>query len=266
MAGIELEKRPDGIGLITFNRPERLNAVGGEEIDTLGLMLEECAKDDAVRCVALTGAGRGFCAGGDVKGMAGTAGSDARPGSLEEKVEGQQRLHMHVTPKLVEMPKPTVSLINGVATGGGFVWAIACDVRLASDQARFGTAYAKIGLSGDFGACSLLYRLVPNFAHELLYTADIFDAQRALEIGLVNRVIPHDRFMEEGMAFCARLAAGPTYAYARIKENIASAWAGSLEADMHVEARNFILTRQSEDHARGSRAFVEKRPPEYVGR
>lgn len=266
MAGIELDKRSDGVALITFNRPERLNAVGGEELEALGDYLEECAHDDRVRCVALTGAGRGFCAGGDVKSMAGSAGSSILPDSFDAKVANQQQMHLHVTPRIVDMPKPTVALINGVAAGGGFVFAIAADVRIASDQARFGTAYAKIGLSGDYGACSLLYRLVPNFAHELLYTADLFDAQRALEMGLVNRVIPHERFMEEGMAFCARLAAGPTYAYARIKENIASARAGSLEEDMMVEARNFIRTRQSEDHALGSRAFVEKRPPVYLGR
>lgn len=274
MADVLFEKRPDGVGLVTLNRPESLNAMGGQLLPMLGEYLSECAQDRDVRCVAVTGAGRGFCAGGDVKGMqvrntaSAPANGEARHPvmGLEHAVNELRSWHNSTALLLHNMGKPTVALVNGVAAGAGMSVALACDIRIASDTARFTTAFRNVGLSGDFGGSYFLQRLVgASKARELYFTAEIFNAQTALELGVVNRVVPHEQFMEEGLAFCAKLAAGPTATYARMKANLELGERGTLQEVLDEEAMRMRISSFSKDSREAVRAFVEKRDPIFVG-
>jgi 2-(1,2-epoxy-1,2-dihydrophenyl)acetyl-CoA isomerase len=272
------EKRADGVGLITLNRPDSLNAMGGRLIPMLAELLEECERDRSVRCVALTGTGRGFCAGGDIRGM--QSRNDAQVTLREEAEDGPARLmttlnrlvdelrvsHRQTSLKLHTMSKPTVALVNGVAVGAGFSLALACDIRIASDKARFGTAFRNVGLSGDFGGSYFLQRLIgAGKARELYFTAELFGADRAMELGIVNRVVAHDDLMTEGLDFCAKLAAGPTASYGRMKRNLNLAETGSLEAVLDQEALLMRISGMSADSREAVRAFIEKREPQFVG-
>jgi len=271
MADVVFEKRPDGVGLVTLNRPESLNAMGGQLIPMLGEYLSECAQDRDVRCVAITGAGRGFCAGGDVKGMQARNNPPGgeRPDpimSMERSVNELRSWHNSTALLLHTMGKPTVALVNGVAAGAGMSVALACDIRIASDAARFTTAFRNVGLSGDFGGSYFLQRLVgAGKARELYFSGEIINAQTALDLGIVNRVIPHERFADEGLAFCSRLAAGPTATYARMKANLELAERGSLQDVLDQKTLNMRISGASKDSREAVRAFVEKRDPVFIG-
>jgi 2-(1,2-epoxy-1,2-dihydrophenyl)acetyl-CoA isomerase len=275
MADVLLVNRPHGVGLITLNRPESLNAMGGRLIPMLGEYLEQCAEDREIRCVAVTGAGRGFCAGGDVKGMqtrntrTTAVTSDGKPNiaaTIEDVTDELRGWHNSTSLLLHTMPKPTVALVNGVAVGAGLSVALACDIRIASDTARFGTAFKNIALSGDFGGAYFLPRLVGAAkARELYFSAEIMGAQAALELGIVNRVVPQAEFMEEGMAYCAKLAAGPTATYARMKRNLNLGETGTLQEVLDQEAFYQRLGGYSRDSREAVAAFIEKRDPVFVG-
>ncbi len=268
-----IEKRPDGVALITLNRPESLNAMGGNLMGLFAEYLADCERDRSVRCVALTGNGRGFCAGGDVKGMQQrNTGRDAPTrernfaAELEHLIFGLRENHDATVLKLHTMGKPTVALVNGVAVGAGLGLALGCDIRICSDRARFGTAFKNVGLSGDYGSSFFLQRLVgAGRARDLYLTAEIFDAQRALELGIANRVVSHDALLEEGLAFCARLAAGPTASYARMKANLNLAEAAPLGDVLDQEATNMRISSFSRDSREAVAAFVEKREPRFAG-
>lgn len=168
---------------------------------------------------------------------------------------------------LFEMPKPTVAAINGVAAGAGLSVALAADLRVASEQARFTTAFARVGFSGDFGGTWLLQRLVgPMKAKELYFMSDVFDAPRALELGLVTKVVAHDALMDETMALARRLASGPTLAYGRIKDNFVYGATNSFADTLTREAENMIASGRTQDHLNAARAFVEKREPTFEGK
>lgn len=272
------EKRPDGVGLITLNRPDSLNAMGGRLLPMLAELLDQYEHDRDVRCIAITGAGRGFCAGGDVRGMQsrnesqsaasdGEAPSPARTMAALERTTSDLRAAQDSTSlRLHTMPKPVVALVNGVAVGAGFSVALACDIRIASDRARFGTAFRNVGLSGDFGGSYFLPRIVgAGRARELYFTAEIFDAQRALELGIANRVVPHDELLTTGLEFCAKLAAGPTATYGRMKRNLNLAETGTLDELLDQEALMMRISGMSADSREAVRAFVEKREPKFIG-
>ncbi|WBL36829.1 enoyl-CoA hydratase [Tepidiforma flava] len=268
MSDVVLTSTEDSVLVITLNRPESLNAMNPEMLDTLAAVAAKAADDPAVRCVVITGAGRAFCAGGDVKAMAesneragssGGGGLVSRADVLRQQEEVSRLLH--------EMPKPTIAAVNGVAAGAGLSVALAADLRIASDQARFTTAFAKVGFSGDFGGTWLLQRLVgPMRARELYFLSDILDANRALELGIVSRVVPHDQFWAETMALAKRLASGPTLAYARMKDNFVYGETNTFADTLTREAENMIASGQTEDHRNAARAFVEKREPVFQGR
>ncbi|MFN0095459.1 MAG: enoyl-CoA hydratase/isomerase family protein [Dehalococcoidia bacterium] len=252
--------RDGAVAVVTMNRPDALNALSPELLDGLAATMKELAEDTSVRCVMITGAGRAFSAGGDVKGMAGraTAGA-ARPGSLRDQEETSRLLY--------EMPKPTIAAINGHAVGAGLSIALSADIRVASDRAKLGTAFARVGFSGDFGGTWLLQRLVgPSKAKELYFLAEIMDAQQALALGLVSRVVPHDDLMSEAMTLAKRLADGPTLAYARMKENFTFGATNAFGDALTQEARNMEASRHTDDHKNAARAFVEKREPTFAGR
>jgi 2-(1,2-epoxy-1,2-dihydrophenyl)acetyl-CoA isomerase len=259
-----LEVVKDGVATLTMNRPDRLNALSGPMLDGLLEALPRLADDAEVGVIVLTGAGRAFCAGGDVKAMA--EGREFGGVALEERAQAL-RARMEVSRWLHEMPKPTIAMVRGAAAGAGLSLALACDLRIAGDGARFVTAFARVGYSGDFGGSWFLTQLVgTGKARELYYTADIVDAAEALRLGLVNRVVPDGRLEEETLALAGRLARGPRVAYRYMKRNMNAAETATLKDCLDLEAWHHTRTGQTEDHREAARAFVEKREPTFKGR
>jgi 2-(1,2-epoxy-1,2-dihydrophenyl)acetyl-CoA isomerase len=259
-----LEQVKDGVAVLTLNRPDRLNAMSRPMLDALLEALPRLAEDPEIGVVVLTGAGRGFCAGGDVKAMA--EGNELGGQTMEEKAQAL-RSRMETSRWLHEMPKPTIAMMRGPAAGAGLSLAMACDMRIASDTVRLGTAFARVGYSGDFGGSYYLTQLVGTAkARELYFTADLLDAQQALGLGLVNRVVADARLEEETMALASRLARGPRVAYRYMKRNMNAAESASLKEMLDLEAWNHTRTGMTEDHREAARAFVEKREPQFKGR
>jgi 2-(1,2-epoxy-1,2-dihydrophenyl)acetyl-CoA isomerase len=271
-----IEKR-DGVAKITLNRPESLNAMGGALMPMLAQYLADASSDRSVRCVVLTGAGRAFCAGGDVKGMAagrdavlhpnGGAASELSPAALlAASIQGLRASQRATSLVLHTMPKPTIAMVNGHAVGAGLSLALACDIRVASENAKLGTIFRNVGFSGDFGGSYFLQKLVGiGKARELYFTGEVLSAMDAMAIGMVNRVVPHERLEEETMALATQLAAGPTLAYARMKENLNRGEDCDLPALLDQEALNMTLSGQTSDHREAAKAFVEKRTPTFKG-
>jgi 2-(1,2-epoxy-1,2-dihydrophenyl)acetyl-CoA isomerase len=259
-----LEQVKDGVAVLTLNRPDRLNAMSRPMLDALLEALPRLAEDPEIGVVVLTGAGRGFCAGGDVKAMA--EGNELGGHTMEEKAQAL-RSRMETSRWLHEMPKPTIAMMRGPAAGAGLSLAMACDMRIASDTIRLGTAFARVGYSGDFGGSYYLTQLVGTAkARELYFTADLLDAQQALGLGLVNRVVADARLEEETMALALRLARGPRVAYRYMKRNMNAAESASLKEMLDLEAWHHTRTGMTEDHREAARAFVEKREPQFKGR
>src|SRR5438093_4749070 len=259
-----LEVVKDGVAVLTLNRPDRLNAMSGPMLDAMLEALPRLADDGGVGVVVLTGAGRGFCAGGDVKAMA--EGREFGGTTLEDKAQAL-RSRMEVSRWLHEMPKPTIAMVRGAAAGAGLSLALACDLRVAGDTARFATAFARVGYSGDFGGSWYLTQLVGSAkARELYYTADIVDAPQALALGIVNRVVADTRLEEETLALAGRLARGPRVAYRYMKRNFNAAESGSLKDSLDLEAWHHTRCGMTEDHREAAKAFVEKREPVFKGR
>jgi 2-(1,2-epoxy-1,2-dihydrophenyl)acetyl-CoA isomerase len=257
-----IEAVADGVATLTLNRPERLNALSASIMEGLLEALPRLAADPAIGAVVLTGAGRAFCAGGDVKRMAGEPDERNAPDAVE-KLRGR----MEVSRLLHEMPKPTIAMVNGAAAGAGLAMALACDLRIAGEAARFVTAFAKVGFSGDFGGSYFLSKLVgTGKARELYFTAEPLDASQALALGIVNRVVPDAELAAATMEFAKKLAAGPRIALSRMKQNFNAAENGSLAELLDLEAEGQVATGRTEDHKEAAKAFVEKRAPVFRGR
>jgi 2-(1,2-epoxy-1,2-dihydrophenyl)acetyl-CoA isomerase len=270
-----IAERRDGVLYLTMNRPDKLNALSDQMIAGLLEELGRAAHDREVGAVVLTGAGRGFCAGGDigrmrernesgggegaVQGSAGEQGIQTRISSLRRSEEVSLLLH--------EMPKVTIGAINGPAAGAGLSIALACDLRIAADSARFGTAFARVGFSGDFGGTYLLTQLVgPAKARELYFTAEVIGADAALKLGMVNRVVPAATLTEEVRTFAKRIAAGPVIAYSYMKAHLNLALKSDLRTILDRESYGQTLTGLTEDHKEAVKAFLEKREPKFKGR
>ena len=274
MSDVLFEIRDGGIGWITLNRPDSLNAMGGQLMPLLGEHLADCATNSDVRFVVLTGAGRAFCAGGDVKAMAagavGIAGEDGKPksmaGIIASRVQILRQSQRDTSYALHMMPKPTIAAVNGHAVGAGLSLALACDIRIASESAKLGTVFRNVGFSGDFGGSWYLPRLVGlEQARRLYFTGEILDAHRAKSIGLVSQVVAPEDLESETMALAGLLASGPTLAYARMKENLNRSASVDLGTLLDQEALNMILSSTTQDHQEAAKAFVEKRQPTFVG-
>jgi len=260
----------DGVLVLLLNRPHRRNALSQEMLAALESSLEHAETSPEVRCVLLSGEGGAFCAGGDVKAMAGEgrqAGDSGRR-TLDERIHLQRLSQRRTAGKLFTMPKPTLAVIPGAAAGAGLSLALACDLRLASSRALLTTAFAKVGFSGDFGGSYFLTQLVGAAkARELYYLSDRVDAQEALRLGLVNWVAPEDELWVRAMEIGRRLASGPSIAYRYMKENLNRALAGgSLDDCLDLEATHHVHSGFTEDHRNAARAFVEKREPVFKGR
>ncbi|MBI2197220.1 MAG: enoyl-CoA hydratase [Candidatus Rokubacteria bacterium] len=259
-----LETVKDRVAVLTLNRPDRLNAMSRGMLDAMLEVLPRLAEDPAVGVVILTGAGRGFCSGGDVKAMA--EGAESGEMGFEDKAQAL-RARMEVSRWLHEMPKPTIAMVRGAAAGAGLSLALACDMRVASDTARFATAFARVGYSGDFGGSFFLTQLVGTAkARELYFTADVLDAQQALALGLVNRVVSDSQLEEQTLALATRLARGPSVTYRYMKRNFNAAETGTLTDMLDLEAWHHTRCGMTEDHKEAVRAFVEKREAVFKGR
>jgi 2-(1,2-epoxy-1,2-dihydrophenyl)acetyl-CoA isomerase len=257
----------DGVAVITFDRPASRNAVTGEMLSGLATALADVEVADDVRCVVLTGAGGAFCAGGDVKGFAAGGGAGAGGSSWDAGVHEQRLSHHRTSGVLYNMPKPTVAAIPGAAAGAGLSLALACDLRIAADNAVMTTAFARVGLAGDYGGTWFLTQLVgPAKAKELYFLPERMDMATAHEMGLVNTVVTAEEFDEAWRDLAARLAAGPPIAYRYMKENINRSVDGDLATTLDLESTHHRHTGTTADHKEASKAFVEKRDPVFEGR
>ncbi len=262
--GYNLERRDGGIAVLTLNRPERLNALTWELIAELHEVLDGLRTDDTVRLLVLTGAGRGFCSGLDITNDD-PLGSD--DGVL--KVLERQELVANVAVKIHKLPFPVIAAVNGPATGAGLAFALAADVRICSDQAKFSAAFVRIGISAcDIGVSYLLPRIVGHgAASEIMLTGNLVTAEDAHRIGLVNRVVAGERLLEEALAFGAEITRNSPFGVRMTKEVLAiSVDAGSIEAAVEMENRTQVLATRTEDVHEAVAAFKEKRDPDFKGR
>ena len=253
----------DGVATLTLNRPEAMNSLDVALKEALRDAVQQVAEDPAVRCVVLTGSGRAFCVGQDLKEhQAGLQGDDSVP--LSDTVE------QHYNPivlALASMPKPVVAAVNGVAAGAGASLAFACDLRILADSAGFNLAFAGIGLSADTGSSWTLPRLVGRAkAIELLYFPRTLDAQTSLDLGLATQVVAAAQFEETVRELAVRLASGPTVALGSIRQAIQFSSSHSLEESVAFEAEKMALTGGTADHRAAVDAFVRKEKPVFEGR
>lgn len=260
----------DRVAVLTMNRPARRNALSGAMLGALASVLAEVEVATDVGCVVLTGAGGAFCAGGDVKGMAGeNGGVDASSRPTTDEAIHRQRLSQRATSgKLYSMPKPTIASLPGAAAGAGLSLALACDLRIASERAILTTAFAKVGFSGDYGGTYFMSKLIGAAqTRELYMLSDRLDAVQAESLGLINRVVPDDALEKETLALAQRLAHGPSVAYRYMKENINRALEGAgLGECLDMEATHHVHASFTHDHKNAAKAFVEKRKPVFEGR
>lgn len=257
-----------GVLTLTLHRPDSRNALSRPMLQALEQQLAAAEFDDDVKCVVLTGAGKGFCAGGDVKGMAArSADGSAAAEPIDVMIHRQQHSQRATAGKLFTMPKPTIAAINGAAAGAGFGLALSCDLRIMSSDAFMTTAFAKVGYPGDYGGAWFLTRLVGAAkARELFLLSDRVDADEALRLGLTNWVCAPDELSARVQQLATRLAAGPSIAYRYMKENLNRAIAGELGEYLDVETTHQLHCSLTEDHREAARAFVEKRAPVFKGR
>jgi 2-(1,2-epoxy-1,2-dihydrophenyl)acetyl-CoA isomerase len=265
MSILLLEKRGP-IALMTFNRPEQMNALGqAGDGPAVTAVCAEVAADPAIRCAVLTGAGRAFSAGGDVKAMKEQSG--AFGGSPADIREGYRRnIHMIVR-ALYNLEVPLISAVNGPAIGLGCDVACMADIRIAADNAKMGVTFLKLGLIPGDGGAWLLPRLIgASRAAELLFTGDVIDAKTAAEWGLVSRVVPADKLMEEAMALAEKIAQQPPQALRLAKTLMRHGTSASYDTIMELSAASQALMHKTEDHAEGVNAILEKRAPIFTGR
>jgi len=266
------------VATITLNRPEHLNTMSGDLLVGTISALEDAAADPSVRAVILTGAGRGFCAGGDLQGMAAGGrgggggrgasgdGGTPRPGRIERDI-ANLRANMRSSQLMRDMPKPTIAAINGPCAGAGLAWACACDIRYCSTSAVFNTAFMTAGLSGDFGGTWTLSRIVgPAKARELYLLAEKFRADEAERIGLVSKVLPDEELLPYVRSVADRLAGFAPLTLRAIKANLNDALEVGFAEMLDREADRHTRCGRTEDAREAAKAFLEKRPPVFHGR
>ena len=262
-----LASRADGVLTLTLNRPDARNAMSLAMNQALQQQLAAAEFDPAVRCIVLTGAGKGFCAGGDVKGMAARGEGTASTLTLDEAIHRQRANQRATAGKLFKMPKPTLAALPGAAAGAGLALALACDLRIMASTAIMTTAFARVGFSGDYGGSYFMTQLVGSAkARELYFLSERVAADEALRLGLCNWVCAPDDLARRTREIALRLASGPVVAYRYMKENLNRAMAGNVDDCLDLEATHHIHCGLTEDHREATRAFVDKREPVFKGR
>lgn len=257
-----LYEKADKIAIITLNRPERLNALDQAMAEECAQALGECARDAEIRALIVTGAGRAFCSGGDIRML-----KEALDKGNTRAVEGLLRAVSNLCLAIRNLPKPALAVINGPVAGAGFNLALACDLIIASTEARFRQAFANIGLIPDAGGTFFLPRLVGlRKASELVFLDETLTAQEALSLGLVNRLAAPETLTEEAWAWAEKLANGPTQAFGRAKQLMQQGLSNDLAKQIELEIGAQLEISKSADHREGLAAFLEKRKPDFSGR
>jgi 2-(1,2-epoxy-1,2-dihydrophenyl)acetyl-CoA isomerase len=251
------------VATLTLNRPDKLNALSRDLIGQAIEVLKQWARDPEIGAIVLTGTGRAFCAGGDVSNM---AKETAEPETLEQQVDSLRQAQ-ELSWLLYNLPKVTIAAVNGFAMGAGLGICLSCDLRIASAQAKFGTAYAKVGFGGDFGTTWTLARYVGAAkAKEMFFLADIIDAAEAQRLGLINRIVTHDELTAQVNEIATRIAHGPLTSYRYMKANINLAQTVDFRTMLDREAETHLRCGMTDDHKEGVRAFMEKRAPSFTGK
>jgi 2-(1,2-epoxy-1,2-dihydrophenyl)acetyl-CoA isomerase len=258
---IQLEMR-GSVCVLTLNRPERLNALNVQVGNDFKAAISE-ALDRGARAVVLTGAGRAFCAGGDLREMQEIAKKDGRVAAFFDE---PLRVLNEAILLIRKTPVPFIAAVNGVASGGGCNLALACDLVVAAESAKFNQAFIKIGLTPDCGATFILPRLVGwKRATELLFSGELISAQAAAEMGMINSVSPDDELMNKAMGMAEKLAQAPTAAIAQIKMLLEASAVNDYGGQLDLERKTQIESGKTKDFVEGVSAFLEKRPPRFVG-
>ncbi|HSB25052.1 MAG TPA: enoyl-CoA hydratase-related protein [Burkholderiaceae bacterium] len=263
MGSVLLESDDGALRVLAINRPDRRNALNAELCERLVQALRAAAESATVGAVLLRGEGPAFCVGGDVKDMAEGKGreltTDERMRALRQRMEASRLLHV--------CPKPTVAAVRGAVAGAGLALALACDFRVVARSTKITSAFAKVGLSGDFGGSWFLTRIVGAArARDLYLRPRVISADEALAIGLVTEVVDDDALEARARAFALELASGPRVTLGYMKQNLNHAITGTLESALDLEALHHTMSAQTEDHREAAAAFVEKREPRFIGR
>jgi 2-(1,2-epoxy-1,2-dihydrophenyl)acetyl-CoA isomerase len=265
-----LYEKSEGVATITLNRPERMNSFTDVMIREWAEALDDARTDRGVRVVVVTGTGRGFCAGADLRGGGSGVEATQRPEGPPSAADRRNWLRdgVHMVPRAVALlDKPYIAAVNGAAVGAGMDMATMADLRFASEGARFAMSYVKVGLVPGDGGCYTLPRVVGlSKALELIFTGDFIDAQEALRIGYVTKVVPAEKLMEETTAFARRLAEGPAVAMQLAKRLVYRGLESTWEQAFEAAGQAMGIAQSTEDAREGPRAFVENRPPKFVGR
>src|SRR3954463_9150292 len=256
----------DRVAVITLNRPEVRNALSDNLTPALRIMIKTCGENPDVGALLVTGAGKAFCAGGNVKGMGAHRDKKKLEMSYDEKVADLQERERRRTGALARGRKPTIAALPGPAVGAGLALAMACDIRIAAQSAFVSTGYLRVALSGDYGIAWLLTRLVgTSRARELMFTAEKVDATRCEAIGLVNRVVPDAKLQQEAFALAKSIADGPTIAIRYMKDNLDEALMVDFATARDREAERLVRLTTTADHREAVQAFIEKRKPVFKG-
>jgi 2-(1,2-epoxy-1,2-dihydrophenyl)acetyl-CoA isomerase len=278
MEQLVLERLEDGVLTLTLNRPDRLNALNPPLMRALTDAIRAAAANHEARVVIITGAGKAFCAGGDISGKpekknlspeeieaAAQRASKRAPDNVAARIEWL-RGNMEASRMLYEMGKPTIAMIRGATVSVGMALAAACDFRVVSERSSFTTAFVKVGLTGDYGASYFLTRLLGGGkARELMLLSETIDGHRAHELGLASRLVRDEQLETATVELARRLAAGPPVTYRLMKKNLAAAAESTLSDMLDMEATHMVLAAQTADHREAVKAFAEKRPPVFTG-
>ncbi|MES5488122.1 enoyl-CoA hydratase [Bradyrhizobium sp. INPA03-11B] len=256
----------DRVAVITLNRPDARNSLSDTLTPALRTMIRTCGENPEVGVLLVTGAGKAFCAGGNVKGMGANRDPKKLEMSYEDKVADLQERQRLLTGALASVRKPTIAALPGPAVGAGLAIAMACDIRIAAQSAFISTGYLRVALSGDYGMAWLLTRLVgTSRARELMFTSEKVDATRCEQIGLVNRVVPDETLQDEAFALAKSIAEGPTLALRYMKDNLDEALQFDFATARDHEAERLIRLTTTADHKEAVQAFIEKRKPVFRG-